>query len=617
MINQTEKHLNIGRIISAFFVVVIATIIAIMPLEVNAAGDEEVVSNGAYEIAKYEYYADVDKTHTYTVSENITVNFPDSIDKIQFTMPEGNFRMTDITVDDMPYQISTRGVENYLDIRDQSLLVKGEHTFHIKYTIKEFEDRDTAEDHLYIDVLQHGWMKPITAIDIKVHLPEDFDWGALEYYAGQFGVQNMSTKLNYYADHASGVVTVSGKYIPENFGITLKATLDDGYWEGALDGSWAIKYIMILALVVALIIFIMWLIGGRDPKVEKTKQIHPIEGITPVEMGYVFIGRVRIRDIIALILYMGIKGYLKISEFAPKRYQLIRLNDPVGEAKFIRTAYDTLFEDVPKERGVDIRDMYPQLRRVKKTISDSIADGFTKSDMLAYTPLSRIFRIIGTAVVSVSIGVVCALKYSYAYMPISWVESFIVTVASALALMFLCKQFDRYYYSEEKEFTRRLIALAILFAIVPIYVGARTVSVTGNWLAGIIPTVLALFSALMIILMRARAKGNAELASRFLQLRHHIYHPEAKDIAANVFEDINYYYEIVPYAYLFSGLEAWAISFLTLDVPEPDWYSDDIEGHAITNLRTDVSTVDYAKDLKAFTRTLEDAYHSTGKKMKK
>ena len=62
------------------------------------------------------------------------------------------------------------------------------------------------------------------------------------------------------------------------------------------------------------------------------------------------------------------------------------------------------------------------------------------------------------------------------------------------------------------------------------------------------------------------------------------------------------------YALTFGGEESWAISFLTLDVPAPEWYVDNIEGHAFSNLREEPTTVDYARDIRTFVRTVEGAY---------
>ncbi|MBQ6623726.1 MAG: hypothetical protein IJH57_03805, partial [Mogibacterium sp.] len=66
---------------------------------------------------------------------------------------------------------------------------------------------------------------------------------------------------------------------------------------------------------------------------------------------------------------------------------------------------------------------------------------------------------------------------------------------------------------------------------------------------------------------------------------------------------------MLQYALSLGAEESWAISFLTLNVPEPKWYSDDIEGHAYSNIRGEMSTLDYSKDLKTFIRTIETAFH--------
>ena len=150
----------------------------------------------------------------------------------------------------------------------------------------------------------------------------------------------------------------------------------------------------------------------------------------------------------------------------------------------------------------------------------------------------------------------------------------------------------------------------IAYMAIPVYIAVRTISLTGKWIPAILTALFLEMGGFLVVIMRARAKGNAALAHKFMGLRHFIHHPTPEEMAKNVHEDKNYYYEIVPYAYLFNGLDAWAISFLTLNVPEPEWYSDDIEGHAITNLRKQISVVDYARDIKAFGRTVESAYRA-------
>ena len=562
----------------------------------------------AYEVEKYDYRATVTKAHTLEVEEKISVNLSDNFTELSFSLPSGNYLMTGLKVNDANFRAVKQNNVQMVTITDTKQLTKGHHTYTISYNVMEFVDRDPGKDILFFDVLHPGWTQPITALTAKVVFPDDFPWNDIQYYAGQFGVQNVETKVNFNADQASHTVRISANRIPENFGITLKSNLPDGYWEGALDGTWAIRLGLAFTGAVIIALLIMWFVGGRDPRIRKNKQSHPIEGISPVEMGYIFIERVRMRDITALITYLGTKGYLKISEYAPKKYRLIRKEEPAGEAKFIRSAYDTLFEDVPRERWVDMNEMISRLQRIRATIEEDVAAGFRTPDMMAYTPLSRLLRIIGIVLLSLMTGATCLMKYLYMYTTPNYLEAVVCAALTAITLVLVCNQFDKYYHAEQRDFTLRLILLIAAFAAVPVYIAVRTTMLTMQWPAAVLMLALTLLGGLLVAVMRSRAKGNAELVSKFLQLRHFIYHPDAKDIAENTFADINYFYEIVPYALLFNGLESWAITFASLNIPAPEWYSDDIEGNAISNLRTETETiVDYARDIKAFARTIENA----------
>ena len=95
---------------------------------------------------------------------------------------------------------------------------------------------------------------------------------------------------------------------------------------------------------------------------------------------------------------------------------------------------------------------------------------------------------------------------------------------------------------------------------------------------------------------------------KFRQLRRFISHPTPKEILENYLADPGYYYDMLLYALTFGAEESWAISFLTLDVSEPEWFSVDVEGEAYANLRAELTTVDYARYIRSFVRTVEGGY---------
>lgn len=564
------------------------------------------VQGGAYEVTAYDMTAKVGKDHTYTVEEKISVSIPEAVQHIEFAIPSGNFRMTDVEVENALYEAKTASEASMVVISDPEKLTQGDHVYTIKYKIHEYRDRDSSKDMFYFNVMLPEWKQPVASVNINVSFPDDFPFDDMQYYAGQFGVQDAENKINFEADEASHTVKVTGALIPENYGITLKDQLPDGYWEGALDGGWSILAITLVMAGVTMILVVLWLIGGRDPRVKKQKVTKPIEGLSPVELGYIYNSEVRTRDVLYMLIQFAQKGYLKISEYEPKRYQLYKGEDPADEEKMYRNAYNILFEDVYKGRALDMDKIGPRVERIKAAIKDDVAAGFTSNESFAFTPLSRAFRVVGTILAGAAMGLSTLFSYYYNYKSPNIVEAILVAAAGAASSMLLCKAIDS-RDSSSTDSRRYTELLATLINALPIaYTIYRVVANTGITLAAL-PMLAAMIAAqFLIVIMRARGKENAVIVSRLRRLRNFIYHPTPKEILENHLADSNYYYEMLIYALAFGGEESWAISFLTLDVPEPEWYSDDIEGHAFTNLRVKPTTIDYARDLRSFIRTFDN-----------
>lgn len=563
----------------------------------------------AYEVKNYDLYAEVNKAHQYTVTETITVNLTDDLNKIEFAIPNGNYKYSSFKVDGIDYI----GVEKTIAINDKNRLSRGEHTYVLEYKVKEYMDEDDSRDVYFFDVLPPSWFQPITNLKIRVKYPEDFPVEDIQYFAGQYGVQNVDTKINYNIDKAENMISITSTRIPENLGITLKAILPNNYWQGALSGKWAINLMLTIAIIVFLALLVMWFVGGRDPKPEKVIQTKVVEGISPVEVGYILNGRVSIRDVVSLIVSFGTKGYIKIVEYEPKRYRLLRVCNPgaADEHKYIRNVFEHLFEDVPIGRALEMNEIGHRLRRIKIILDDAVAAGFSSEDMASCTFVSKMFRALGSIILSLSMGMFVVLRDMSVFASVNILEVIIIFIASLFVIFAISDTFDKHYYSAGSTYILGLIGLGMVFVGLVVYLAARTYIITGNLLVAVLSAVLTIGSELFVVVMRARAEGNAVVASKLMQLRHFIYHPSARVLLEEHLVNKNYYYDILPFALIFSGLETWTISFLTLDVPTPSWYSDDVEGQVYSNLRgKNITILDYAKDIRTFARTIEDAYYS-------
>ena len=617
--NKSEKKLSKTRILyaAAAIMVLLALSFAMLPgvrASFAITGDtpavdessQTPVKRGAFEVTSYDFNATVSKDHSYDVTEEISVNIPDKLESIEFAIPSGNFRVSNITVENVLYETKKASAERSVTITDPGKLDAGAHKYTIKYTIREYNDLDGSKDMFYFNVLLPEWRQPIGKVNINVTFPEDFVWDDMHCYSGQYGVQETDNKITTRINKSARKVSVTGEMIPENFGITLKAQLPEGYWEDELDGSWSITAITLIMAGVSLILLILWFIGGRDPKVKREAVTKPVEGLSPVELGYAFNCEVRFTDVLLMLIGFAQKGYLRISEYEPKRYRLYKGKRPVKEEKMYRNAFNILFEDVYKGRAIEMEDAGPRLEKIKAVIEDDVAAGFTSNDSSPFTPVSRAFRYAGAAVLGIGMGVSNAISYCYSYQTPNYIESVVVGLIAAAASLLLCRAVDERDSSPVSTGRYSELATSLLVILPVIYAAYRVAVNTRKPYAALAMVAASAVAVFLIVIMRARGKDNAVLVTRLRRLRHFISHPTPKELLSNHLEDENYYYDMLVYALAFGAEEAWAISFLTLDVAEPDWFSDDIEGHAYSNLRLAPTTIDYARDLRSFIRTFEN-----------
>ena len=111
------------------------------------------VAGGAFEVTRYELSADVNKDHSYNVTELISVNIPEQVQSMDFAIPSGNFRISDLEVEDTAYSSNQAHEASTVTIVDPAKLKPGAHQYKIRYTIREFDDTDSSKDMFYFNAL--------------------------------------------------------------------------------------------------------------------------------------------------------------------------------------------------------------------------------------------------------------------------------------------------------------------------------------------------------------------------------------------------------------------------------------------------------------------------------
>jgi hypothetical protein len=106
------------------------------------------------------------------------------------------------------------------------------------------------------------------------------------------------------------------------------------------------KLLMMLIIIAApLLSILLWFRFGRDPKVVRTVEFYPPEGVNSAELGYIIDGVTDSKDMVSLIIYWANHGYLTIREDGNDKFTLIKKRDLPESAKtYEHTMFGGLFD---------------------------------------------------------------------------------------------------------------------------------------------------------------------------------------------------------------------------------------------------------------------------------
>lgn len=236
-------------------------------------------------------------------------------------------------------------------IGDPDVMISGTHTYVITYVaegaIRYFDDHD----ELYWNVTGFDWKVPINRVNAIVRMPGSVQGSEMRTrcYTGTQGLTEQECLVNIQrnAAHfvADGPLTVVVGFPSGRVDVLLAKTSG-----GPLSAF--IPFLIPLALFAFL--FRRWWLRGRDPEGRGTVvvQYDGPKDLTPAEAGVLIDETAHIRDIVATIIDLAVRGYIRIEETAPKGfifkkkgYRFVRLKQDASALKeFEGLILDAMFQ---------------------------------------------------------------------------------------------------------------------------------------------------------------------------------------------------------------------------------------------------------------------------------
>ena len=407
---------------------------------------------------------------------------------------------------------------DYVSIRIGSadVTVTGPHTYKLEYDVIMYKDSLNDMDQLYWNILPMYWQTDVEEFTYTINMPKEFDESRVEIISGAIGE----------GDTSRAVYTVNGTTVegrmdgPMTYGegVTARIVLPEGYWKGAKsDAPWVYG---VMALIGAATFAVLTLFAryGRDPRPVRTVEFYPPDDISSAEAGYLYDKKLQRKDMISLVMWFASKGWLKIRAVEnddektkrkqPYKITLHKLQDiPNSAPAYQKTFFDGIFKGGDK---VHVDKMPGSFGRAYGEAESELQDYFT-GDKDFIDAESEDAKRVGCL-----IGIIV----------------FIVTVLSAG----LFKITEDLSASLGGEF---LLCGIVIFLCVKFMLRPSDYRVS----------------------MMGRLKG----------FRSFIKKAELDRIRLLVNDDPDYFYRILPYAYVFGLTDKWAKNFEEIAPEVPGW----------------------------------------------
>lgn len=259
--------------------------------------------------------------------------------------------ISDISVTDdknqnVQYEKSYDGQFLTLKIGDPDTTFVGDKTYNIAYTVEKAISKYETHDELYWDITGEGWQFPILATTVEVVSPFA-DIEKLVCYSGNFGSDDELCTAKQVDSLTAMFVYTSEIAYGDNMTISIAFGKDNQLvfptqQEKILSWLWH-NWVLLLIPVPLLVMLVWWFKKGRDisfvspnvfdldtsqPTRFKPLQLfarepfvyEPLSDLSPGQAGAVLDEKVDAQDVVAEILELARKKYLKLAVVEEKKW---------------------------------------------------------------------------------------------------------------------------------------------------------------------------------------------------------------------------------------------------------------------------------------------------------
>ncbi len=482
----------------------------------------------SYYITKYDVNIDVAEDNVLNIEENISVFFNSAQHGIYRQIPLKNYiEREDGSTDTIRAKVKNLSLnEEYvtykengkyvIQIGSEDKTVTGSRDYTISYSYVLGQDPSTDFDELYFNIIGTEWDTYIDNVTFTVNMPKEFDETLLGFSSGSYGTSGTeNVEYSVEGNEISGKLT---KELSPNEALTIRLQLPEGYFYfNKTLFNFKLSLLVLVPFCLLIIFFILWYKFGKDDKLPVVVEFYPPEGLSSLDVAFYFKGKVENTDVVPLLIELANEGCVKINEIKP-------------DGKFKKKS-DFTIEKVSEYNGDD---------QNKKLFFEGLFEKGKKQTVTKQDLYNKFYKTVNAIMLRVN------SKKNSLYSHTSKILQAVVIISAIASAVFVL------------DFQSKIIAENYKYILV---------------LIGII---LSLGVLLFACLMQKRTKDATEKLYKIKGFSKFLNTAEKERLEKLAEDNPEYFYDILPYAYVLGVSKEWTKKFESIAVTKPQWYGGDM-----------------------------------------
>ena len=535
----------------------------IMPLGVSA---EEV------EYTLYDSNIKVNTNRTLNVEEQYKIYFIENTklitrklnEKLTVTRPDKTKTMIDGKITNIKSDVESN-VETKNSVKNISLKVSGSqdetNDYNVQYKYNLGNDSLKNGDELYYDIV-NDVDAIISNVTFTITLPSNIDEKNIYFLIDNKYVDEEVISYEVNDNVITGELNIS---LEKNQNLSVYIKFNNNYFKGTTDNFNYFNFLSLIFPVISLIMMSIFFIKyGKGNKLKIVRKKDILNNFDSAEIGYLYKGKLEEKDLTTVLLYLANEGYLRIVEH-DDGYKLGKENsfrfEKLKDYDRNNAAQELIFNELFRNRDVanlsDIEyhfaDTFKEAKNMLNNEDNHKKLFFKNLDTIKLISLITILL----SVLSVYLNPLHIFTNNYLFV--------LLLIGLIVLGLYII------YISNASGIMKFIIGGALL-------IGVSYVSITAIMIQLKLLVIFAIGLVLILIIcglytrLSERTKFGNKVLSETYGLKYYLETLSKQELEQNISDNNNYFYEMIPYAYVLDSIDIWMKKGKNVITTPPSWY---------------------------------------------